>query len=207
MEWTEPPAWTSNKKILYSDVNNQETNTYHLKEVPCDSFCFMGQVGTDAIPLVAQQSVHINYIVKHLPPSGKMYIRDASRYFLNASLAMQLDGFEYPRSPVLNCTWYPCPEIGHGSYNRYDIDVMKTSYWRVTRWSSPVDTSTENPKNIAGWFYEEGFGHLMVENPSSALTALIQLRFIFRNLGTEQVSVTKRDCGYFNFLITTLVEV
>lgn len=197
--WTDPPTWTTKRRILHTDINQQGSNLKYLKERPCEDFYIMGQVGNEIIPLEKQQAIHINYIVKRVPPGYKVYIRDASKNFTSGQLTLQLDGFEASASEA-SMTWYPCPEVGHGSYNKPDpTDITKTSYWRVTRWSSTVNGS--EPVGAQGWYYE-GFGHLMCENESSTTPALIELRIIIRNLTGEIISISKRDCGLINFHMT-----
>jgi hypothetical protein len=205
--WTEPQPWTSRRRVLHNDINNQERNTKYLKERPSDSFTLMGQIGTELIPLHQQQSMHINYVIKRVPPFGRIYLREASRYFANDQLVMQLDGFESPLSPMQNVEWFQCPEFGVGSFNKYDPDVLKTSYWlNRTRWSSPVTGDQDNPKNIAGWHYysENSYGHLMMKNPYSTY-CLIQFIMLVRNLTSEVITnLSTRDGGYFHFLVTEL---
>jgi hypothetical protein len=201
MDWVEPKIWTSKRRITHTDINNQEGDCLYLKDKTCDNFYLSAQIGSkNRFQMQHNDRVMLLSLLKRLPPLGNLYLRSASRISLECAPNNQIEGIEHPTSPVQKCIWHPCPEINKGTYNKVDPDPFVNSYLPETRWSGPFDTS--NYIHVDSWDY--GYpGHLMVENPSSTLFALIQLTVVYRNLDSSATHhwVNIGDCGYFHFVL------
>lgn len=197
-KWSEPRLWDSRRAVLSNDFNFWQTNLKYLKQSLCQTFYLGGKTGVEKV-LPARDYKTIGLILKRVPPKGRIYLTEVSRMFQDGILALQLEAGVHPHSPSYNAEFFPCPEIGNGSFNRTDeTDAEKNDYRWVTRWSSPVNSS--EPEGYGAWFY--GDGHLLVVNHSTTYI-LVTLNAVIRNLTSDKEHTSSyEDYARFTFTVT-----
>lgn len=191
MEWTTPvTTWNTKRRVLPVDLNRMEKNTKYLKTLPLENFSLQGSVGedrhlADMTNLIFSSRYPLAQILKIIPSKSELYIQTVSKDFASGYLTLQLEGYIHTSSDSFQLIWYPCPEIGQGTYN--DTTGTHSSYLGNVKWSSPV--YGEAPVPFDTWHYSDK-GHLLAENPTDA-PILVVLRLVTRNLFVQEDSANR----------------